>query len=139
MTKNNKGLLWGVLAGSVVGSVTALLLAPKAGKELRKDIADGTSATLEKAQELAGQAGDKSVELFDKAKEVVTDVREWGKQCLGREDAETAAVSGIGSDEAASASAEAADASAEAAVDAAPDVNVDAVMAETGLEGPGKS
>ncbi|WP_410511846.1 YtxH domain-containing protein [Paenibacillus sp. BR2-3] len=100
MKKNNKGLLWGVVAGSIVGSVTALLLAPKAGKELRKDIADGASTTLDKAQEIAGQAGDKSVELYDKAKEVVIEVREWGKQHLCPDEEKTAAVSGIIDDEA---------------------------------------
>jgi len=97
--KNNKGLLWGAIAGSIVGSVTALLLAPKAGKELRKDIADGASATLEKAQEIASQASDKSAELYDKAKEVVTEVREWGKQHLGSEEEEIVSVSGIAVDE----------------------------------------
>ncbi|WP_379137202.1 YtxH domain-containing protein [Paenibacillus sp. sgz500958] len=93
--KSNKSLLWGVIAGSVVGTVTALLFAPKAGKELRKDIADGTAATLEKVQEVAGQAGDKGAEIIDKTKEVVIQVREWGKQHLGLDEEEVVEVSGF--------------------------------------------
>ncbi len=50
-TENNywKGFFVGTLIGGIAGAVTALLLAPKSGKELRKDIAD------------------KSFELYDKA------------------------------------------------------------------------
>ena len=60
MKKDNKSLLWGVLAGSIVGSVTALLFAPKPGKELRKDIAEGTTEAVDKVQVIAGQAGEKT-------------------------------------------------------------------------------
>ncbi|WP_339316055.1 YtxH domain-containing protein [Paenibacillus sp. FSL R10-2734] len=106
MKKDTKGLLWGALVGSVVGSVTALLFAPKPGKELRKDIADGTAAGIEKVQGIAVQAGDKSIELYDKAKDsighVVHEVREWSKSCTNavEEDTATVAVSGIASEEA---------------------------------------
>ncbi|ULO05743.1 YtxH domain-containing protein [Paenibacillus sp. 19GGS1-52] len=104
MKKDTKSLLWGAVVGSVVGSVTALLFAPKPGKELRKDIAEGTASTLEKAQEIATQAGDKSVELYSKAKEsveqVVQEVREWTKQCTSAEDEEDKlVVSGITTEE----------------------------------------
>lgn len=104
MKKDTKSLLWGAIVGSVVGSVTALLFAPKPGKELRKDIAEGTASTLEKAQEIATQAGDKSVELYSKAKEsveqVVHEVREWTKQCTSAEDEEDKlVVSGITTEE----------------------------------------
>lgn len=105
MKKDTKGLLWGALVGSVVGSVTALLFAPKPGKELRKDIAEGTAAGIEKVQGIAVQAGDKSVELYDKAKDsighVVHEVREWSKSCSNavEEDTATVAVSGIATEE----------------------------------------
>jgi gas vesicle protein len=110
MKKDTKGLLWGALVGSVIGSVTALLFAPKPGKELRKDIAEGTTAGIEKVQELAVQAGDKSIELYDKAKDsighVVHEVREWGKSstdAVEEEDTAPVVVSGIASEEAAAA------------------------------------
>lgn len=105
MKKDTKGLLWGALVGSVVGSVTALLFAPKPGKELRKDIADGAAAGIEKVQEIAVQVGDKSVELYDKAKDsighVVSEVQEWGKSCsdAAQEEKATVAVSGIATEE----------------------------------------
>jgi gas vesicle protein len=108
MKKDTKGLLWGALVGSVVGSVTALLFAPKPGKELRKDIAEGTVAGIEKVQGIAVQAGDKSIELYDKAKDsighVVHEVREWSKSCSNaveeEEETATVAVSGIAAEEA---------------------------------------
>ncbi|GGG10584.1 general stress protein [Paenibacillus albidus] len=106
MKKDTKSLLWGLAAGSVIGSITALLFAPKPGKELRKDIAEGTAASLEKIQETAVQVSDKSVEIYGKAKDtveqVVCDVRDWGKQITdaGTEDNKLA-VSGIAAVEAA--------------------------------------
>lgn len=81
MKKDTKQVVWGIVAGSVLGSVTALLLAPKSGKELRKDISDGTSAAIGKAQDLAGQAGELGAEWIGKAKtaagNTVRSVREW--------------------------------------------------------------
>lgn len=104
MKKDTKSLLWGIFAGSVVGSVTALLFAPKPGKELRQDIADGTTSAIDKVQEIAGQAGDKSAELYGKAKDaveaVVNEVKEWSKQCTPDGDGEEVAkVSGIAEEE----------------------------------------
>lgn len=100
MKKDTKSLLWGVLAGSVVGTVTALLFAPKPGKELRKDIAEGTTGAIDKVQEIAGQAGEKTSELYGKAKEavvsVVSEVKEWRNSSTESDDeAATVAISGI--------------------------------------------
>lgn len=46
-----KGFLLGALVGGAVGAITALLLAPKSGSELRKDIA-------QTSQDLYGKASD---------------------------------------------------------------------------------
>jgi gas vesicle protein len=105
MKKDTKSLLWGVLAGSVVGTVTALLFAPKPGKELRKDIAEGTTGAIDKVQEIAGQAGEKTSELYGKAKEavvsVVSEVKEWRNSSTESDDeAATVAISGIAAEEA---------------------------------------
>lgn len=59
MSNNNdgsyaKGFIFGALLGGAVGAITALLFAPKSGKELRADIAE------------------KSGEMFDKAKNWVS-------------------------------------------------------------------
>lgn len=87
MKKDTKQVVWGIVAGSVLGSVTALLLAPKSGKELRKDIADGTSAAIGKAQNLAGQAGELGADWIGKAKtaagNTVRSVREWRTGTVG--------------------------------------------------------
>lgn len=56
--KQTKGFLLGALAGGVVGSITALLLAPKPGKELRQDISDGAQKVGETTVKVAGQVGD---------------------------------------------------------------------------------
>lgn len=90
--KQTKGFLIGVLAGGVVGSITALLLAPKAGKELRQDIAVGATKVQETTVKVAGQVGDttgrfakqigeQAVNIADKAKNaagsVVASVKNW--------------------------------------------------------------
>lgn len=69
MSKGNKGWLWGAAIGTVAGAVTALLFAPKAGKELRKDIADGARQVGEKTQEVAGKVSEQSTVLAGKVKE----------------------------------------------------------------------
>ncbi|MCK8489549.1 YtxH domain-containing protein [Paenibacillus sp. MBLB2552] len=69
MSKGNKGWLWGAAIGTVAGAVTALLFAPKPGKELRKDIADGARQVGEKTQEVAGKVTEQSTVLVGKVKE----------------------------------------------------------------------
>jgi len=53
MAFKNKGIafLVGTLVGSVIGSATALLFAPKSGKELRGDIKAGTEKVIEAGSE----------------------------------------------------------------------------------------
>ena len=63
-----KGLLLGFLAGSVIGAVTALLLAPKSGKELRRDIKKKTDELKEVAQNQFQQARDKAGDLLNEGK-----------------------------------------------------------------------
>lgn len=47
----SKGFLYGAFIGGVAGAITALLLAPKAGNELRKEIADTSVDLYGKASE----------------------------------------------------------------------------------------
>ncbi|AJS59468.1 YtxH domain-containing protein [Paenibacillus sp. IHBB 10380] len=68
MNDKNKSFLWGTLLGSVVGSVTALLLAPKTGSELRKDIVDTTHQVSDKTQQLVGIASEHGINLYDKVR-----------------------------------------------------------------------
>ncbi|GKS09136.1 YtxH domain-containing protein [Paenibacillus chitinolyticus] len=71
-----KDLVFGALFGSVVGAVTALLFAPKSGKELRSDIAAQAANVSEKTQEIARTVGEKTSELVGKAKEVTLNAAE---------------------------------------------------------------
>ncbi|MFD0958538.1 YtxH domain-containing protein [Paenibacillus chungangensis] len=57
--KGNKGgFLLGALAGGVIGSITALLLAPKSGKELREDIALQAQKVGDSTVQAANRVGD---------------------------------------------------------------------------------
>jgi gas vesicle protein len=46
-----KGLVAGTIIGGLAGAITALLLAPKSGKELRQDIAEKSQELYDKAQD----------------------------------------------------------------------------------------
>lgn len=80
-TKSSKGWVWGAAIGTVVGSVTALLLAPKAGKEVRKDIAVGARKAGEKTTEVAHKVGEQTVQIAGKVKNtadgLVQDFQNW--------------------------------------------------------------
>ncbi|WP_082560371.1 YtxH domain-containing protein [Paenibacillus sp. Root52] len=89
MKESNKSLLWGALIGSVVGSVTALLLAPKSGRELRQDISEGARHVTEKGQELAVKVGEQGNQIVSKVKEtadvVIQDIQSWRNCAEGKE------------------------------------------------------
>jgi len=85
MKKDVKSFWIGTATGAAIGAVTALLFAPKAGKELRKDIADGAQHAYEVTTKTAGQVGETTVrfakqvgsqtaELAGRAKEAVSGV-----------------------------------------------------------------
>ncbi|WP_135555073.1 YtxH domain-containing protein [Paenibacillus cymbidii] len=72
--RNGKDLLVGAVIGSAVGAITALLFAPKSGKELRGDIAEQVRAAADKTQQLAGQVSDKTQQV---AKQVGAQTSDW--------------------------------------------------------------
>lgn len=71
MTQNNNDRsFWiGAIVGGVVGGLTALLLAPKAGRELRQDLAEGAKQATEKTQQIAHQLGEKTTDFVGAARE----------------------------------------------------------------------
>lgn len=73
-SQKGKDLLVGAIVGTVLGAVTALLFAPKSGRELRADIAEQYNNVSEKTQEIAGQLAEKSKEV---AKSVSEHTVEW--------------------------------------------------------------
>lgn len=81
----SKDFLVGAAIGGLLGSVSALLMAPKTGKELREDINDIYCDVAEKTQEVSKKGKEvinnfrsaKHHSLTDKAKELVSDVVGW--------------------------------------------------------------
>jgi hypothetical protein len=63
-----KGLILGFLAGSVIGSVTALLLAPKSGADLRKEIKKKADELKEAAKVQIEQAKAKGEDIVMRGK-----------------------------------------------------------------------
>jgi gas vesicle protein len=89
---DGKDFIIGAVVGGLLGAMAALLLAPKSGRELRKDIADGYETISDKTQQIASTVSDKTTaiaktaaaqtsEWVDKAKDVastvVSEVKTW--------------------------------------------------------------
>ena len=68
MGKNNdlssKDFVLGVIFGATVSAIAALLFAPKSGKELRKDLGETTSKTLESTDEYLDLAREKGTKVI---------------------------------------------------------------------------
>lgn len=101
---NGKDFLLGAVVGGIIGAVTALLLAPKSGNELRGDIKDTVQTVSARTQELAQQVGERSQviarnvsahtsEWVDKAKEIAGTV---ASEVKGWKEAGSAAAETIG-------------------------------------------
>jgi gas vesicle protein len=63
-----------LLIGAGLGATVALLFAPKAGRELRTDIADYTKRGVDVAGESARALTDRANELYETGREKVNDV-----------------------------------------------------------------
>lgn len=110
---NNGDKLVYFLIGAGIGAVTALLFAPKAGSELRSDIAGATKkgvdyardtgrevgerasdyyqTGVEKASELYQTGVERASDLSARSKEAVSDLTERGKDVVTRQKAQFAA------------------------------------------------
>lgn len=66
--KEIKGFAWGTMVGGVVGAVTALLLAPKSGRELRADISGQCQKANSVASEWIGKAKETAEKIGDEVK-----------------------------------------------------------------------
>lgn len=97
---SNKKFWIGALIGSVIGSVSALLFAPKSGRELRKDIADGAQQVSERTQEWARQVGEQTDELISSAKGKVSSFKQGFNSWRQRnsDEVQIAAISGLSAD-----------------------------------------
>jgi gas vesicle protein len=90
------------LIGAGIGAVTAMLFAPKAGSELRSDIADATRKGLDYARDTGRDLGERAndyyhtgveraADLGTRSREAVSDITERGKDVVGRQRAQFAA------------------------------------------------
>jgi len=70
--KYTRGFIFGALIGGAVGAVTALLLAPKSGEELRKDLAEKGTDVYNKASKYFVE---KEVEISESVKSTVNEGR----------------------------------------------------------------
>ncbi len=87
----SKGVILGAIIGATAGAVTALLFAPKSGKELRQDIATKSGeiyenvgehaqkaimASKEKAQDIIQAARRQAETIIKGAEKIVSDTRQ---------------------------------------------------------------
>jgi gas vesicle protein len=72
----SKSLLKGALVGGALGAAAALLLAPKAGRELRQDIRDKYRQTSDKARKLVTEATEKTKEIVSQVGHRASDAAE---------------------------------------------------------------
>ncbi len=101
------------LIGAGIGAVTALLFAPKAGSELRSDIADATKRGVDYARDTGRDVGERASEYYQtgveraqqfgtrvkedvgeftgKVKEDVGELADRGKDLIGRQKAQFSA------------------------------------------------
>ncbi|CAH0117659.1 MULTISPECIES: YtxH domain-containing protein [unclassified Paenibacillus] len=96
MNDKGKTFMVGALIGGIVGSVTALLFAPKSGRELRKDIKEGAQQVGEKTQQVVKQVSEQTTAWIGKARSKAEDLasRRRGNQ-EDRSELEVAEVSGV--------------------------------------------
>jgi len=78
-TSSTKGFLLGLLAGGTIGALTALLYAPKSGRELRKDIGKKSREVAKEAEHYVDSAKTKASEILSdsrrKAESLLNDAR----------------------------------------------------------------
>jgi gas vesicle protein len=93
---HTKEFIIGAAVGSLLGSVTALLIAPKAGRKLRGDICDAYSCLTDKTQDLASKGkslaksiGCQTCGWANKAKCAVDNARKTIKSWTSEEEEET--------------------------------------------------
>ncbi|MBL8188323.1 MAG: YtxH domain-containing protein [Acidobacteria bacterium] len=71
------------LIGAGIGAVTALLFAPKAGSELRSEIADATKKGLDYARDTGRDIGERAQDYYHTGVERATDLTSRGREAVG--------------------------------------------------------
>lgn len=85
-SKLTKGLFLGFIAGGILGSVIALLFAPKPGRELRRDIRDKKDLIVDKAGEILTNSAQTTEEFLnqerDRSRQVISSAKERAQTIL---------------------------------------------------------
>jgi gas vesicle protein len=71
-----------LLIGAGIGAAVALLFAPKAGRELRGDIADATRKGIDYSKEGARYVGDRATDIYGQTTQKAHDLIEAGKDTI---------------------------------------------------------
>jgi gas vesicle protein len=69
-----KGIMIGFLAGGAIGGLTALLFAPKSGRELRKDISKKSKKLIEDGEEYLESTKVKASEMISESRKKADDL-----------------------------------------------------------------
>ena len=77
-------LMVGLLLGAAVGAATALLLAPKSGREVRGDLAARAKKAREQANESLNQGREKVGQVVDKGRERVAQAVDKGREAYDK-------------------------------------------------------
>jgi gas vesicle protein len=81
---NAPGTIFTFILGVSVGALTALLLAPKAGDELRGDIATGVSAGVSQARSTGKDLNRRAQKIVTLAQDHVQDAVEAGQEAYSQ-------------------------------------------------------
>lgn len=82
MSHEKKSFLMGVIVGGLIGGVTALLLAPKSGDKMRKDLVKRYNEVSKKTQKMVNGMADQAMHLVDKAKEIAEEAKDAAQSIL---------------------------------------------------------
>src|SRR5215207_5916047 len=83
-TEGGGGFMMGLLTGTVIGAGIGMLLAPKAGADLRGQVAEQAKTFGTKATEQAKTFGTKATEQWSKASEEATRWAEKGRDVVNQ-------------------------------------------------------
>lgn len=88
MDQKSKLVMWSAIAGTLLGSAAALLLAPKSGRELRKDLAECTQHLSEASLSVADKIGTAGLQLVDIVKDTASYAVQEVRQAYGKQEEE---------------------------------------------------
>jgi len=81
-TDNNRGMLKGAIIGGAIGAAAALLLAPKAGRELRGDIRDRYADVRDRTKQLMSDASVKTRDVARQVGQHASDIADMTKSAV---------------------------------------------------------